>query len=163
MATETSVTVRTLFAPDDDTTGEFLRFVGRARRSIHILIFGYHLPALTDLLIAKHGSGVSVRLLLDHSQSKGHAEAGEVARLLAAHLDVVVGTSPVHHQILHSKFTVVDGEWVEDGSWNYSLSAPSQANTMNFVQDAARAAEFIAHWQRLRDWIVANEPGLQPS
>lgn len=161
MATETQLTVRTLFAPEDDTTGAFLAFVAQAQRSIHILIYGYHLPGLTDDLIAKHQAGLEVRLLLDHSQAEGRAESGEVQRLVAASLDVVVGTSPVQHQILHSKFTVIDRAWVEDGSWNYSLSAPKQANTMNFIRDPGRAAEFLAHWETLRAWILADEPQLQ--
>jgi phosphatidylserine/phosphatidylglycerophosphate/cardiolipin synthase-like enzyme len=157
-----AVHVRTLFAPFDDTTGEFLRFVQSATRSIDILIFGFHLPKLTDILIAKHQARVRVSLLLDHSQEAGKAERGEVEKLLAAGVPLLIGTSPVHGQILHSKFTVVDGKAVEHGSWNYSLSASQQSNDMHFVEHEGYAQAYLQHHNAIRSFILLHEMAYQP-
>lgn len=164
MPISATLSIRTLFAPFDDTAGEFLRFVNTAQHSIDVQIYGFHLPALTDTLIAKHKAGVRVSLILDHTQEAGKAEASEVAKLLAAGVPLLVGTSPVHRQILHSKFTVIDGESVEHGSWNYSLSASQQSNDMHFVEGSAEyAAAYLRHHDRIRSFITLHEMCLQPT
>lgn len=158
-----SLKIRTLFAPFDDTTAAFLVFVQGARKSLDINIYGFHLPALTETLIAKHRAGVRVSIILDHSQERGRAEQAEVQKLIDAGVPLLVGTSPVHGQILHSKFTVVDGVAVEHGSWNYSLSASQQSNDMHFVEDADYAAEYQRHHDRIRSFIVMHQMAMQPA
>lgn len=163
MPATATVSVLTYFAPFDDTTSLFLKFVASAQKSIDTVIYGMHLPAFEDLLIEKHRQGVRISLVLDHSQSAGKAEAQEVRRLVDAGVPLIIGTSPMHGQILHSKFTVVDGHAVEHGSWNYSLSAAAQSNTMCFVDDAAYAAEFLKHHDRLIAFIKLHEHITQPT
>ena len=163
MAATASVSIQTLFAPFDDTTAAFLDFITSAKRSVHVVIYGCHLPRFTDLLIAKHQAGQTISIILDHTQAEGKAESGEVARLVAAGVPLLIGTSPIHHQILHSKFAVVDEESVEFGSWNYSLSASQQSNTMSFVRDKGYAADFLRHHDRIRSFIVMHEMTLQPA
>jgi len=161
MAATASVTVATWFAPFDDTQAEFLRFVGDAQHSIRTVIYGYHLPTLTDLLIAKHRAGLVVELILDHSQAEGRAERSEVQKLIDADVPLLIGTSPVHRQILHSKFTVVDELAVEFGSWNYSLSASAQSNTMSEIRHDEYAQTFLQHFDRLRAFIQLHEMAMQ--
>src|SRR5512146_1484887 len=164
MAVTASLQIRTLFAPFDDTTAAFLTFVGSAQKSLDINIYGFHLPALTATLIAKHQAGVRVSVILDHSQERGKAEAGEVQKLVEAGVPLLVGTSPVHGQILHSKFTVVDGVSVEHGSWNYSLSASQQSNDMHFVEEAPEyAPAYLRHHDRTPAFILLHEMAMQPT
>lgn len=162
MPAEASVAVRTLFAPFDDSTGEYLKFVSSAKRDIRVIIYGCHLPALTDALIAKHQAGVTVNIILDHSQAEGKAEAAEVARLVAAGVPLLIGTSPVHGQILHTKATIVDECAVESGSWNYSLSAAQQSNTLTFVHDADYARAYLDHWHRIWGFVKFHDMIYQP-
>lgn len=157
------LTIKTLFAPWDDTTGEFIAFVQSAQKSLDISIYGFHLPHLTDVLIQKHQAGVRVSLILDHSQEQGKAEQSEVQRLLDVGLPLLIGTSPVHGQILHSKFTVVDGKAVEHGSWNYSLSASQQSNDMHFVEHEGYAASYLQHHNAIRSFILLHEMAYQPT
>jgi len=162
MSASASVAVRTLFAPFEDVEGEFLAFLNGAQRSVQTLIYGWHLPRMTDILIAHHQAGQEVSIILDHTQAGGHAEAGEVQRLVTAGVPLLIGTSPVHHAILHTKATVVDGGGVEFGSWNYSLSASQQSNTASFVHDVAYAAAFLQHFDRIRSFIALHEMAMQP-
>ena len=163
MAATASVSIRTLFAPFDDTTAAFLAFVQSAQRRLDINIYGFHLPALTDVLIAKHQAGVTVSVILDHSQAEGKAEAAQVQKLVDAGVPLLIGTSPVHGQILHSKFTVVDGKAVEHGSWNYSLSASQQSNDMHFVEHAEYAQEYQRHHDRIRAFVLMHDMAYQPA
>ncbi len=163
MAVSATISERVLFAPFDETAAEFLAFVGSATKSLAINIYGFHLPPLTDLLIAKHRAGVMVSLILDHSQEAGRAEGAEVAKLVAAGVPLLVGTSPVHRQILHAKFTVVDGTAVEYGSWNYSLSASQQSNDLHFTTSEEIAREYLKHHDTIRTFIVLHEMAMQPA
>lgn len=163
MPANLNVNVRTLFAPFDPTEGEFEQFVASAKHSIFMLVFGFHLPTLSDILIEKVKAGLRVGVILDHSQSEGKAEAGEVQRLVAAKVPLLIGTSPKHGQILHSKFTVIDEHSVEHGSWNYSTSAGSQSNDMHFVEhapDYVRA--YLEHWHRIFGFVSIHQKLYQP-
>jgi phosphatidylserine/phosphatidylglycerophosphate/cardiolipin synthase-like enzyme len=162
MPAEAAVRVRTIFAPFDNTTEEYLAFVQSAARSITIIIYGMHLPTLTALLIAKHQAGVKVNLILDHSQAEGRAESQEVQKLVDAGVPLLIGTSPVHGQILHTKATIIDEAAVESGSWNYSLSASAQSNTLTFVHDADYARAYLEHWSRIRSFIILHDMIYQP-
>jgi len=162
MPAEASVRVRTLFSPFDATSEEYLAFVQSATRSIFLQIYGYHLPALGDTLVAKHQAGVNVNVILDHSQAEGKAEVQEVQKLVAAGVPLLIGTSPVHGQILHSKFTVIDESAVESGSWNYSLSASAQSNTLTFVHDPDYARAYLDHFHRIRMFIIMHDAIYQP-
>lgn len=158
-----SVHVETLFSPWDDTQQAFLDYIAATQKSLFIVIYGLHLPPLIDILLAKHAAGVEIGLILDHTQAAGKAERGDVARLVAAGVPLLIGTSPVHGQILHSKFAVRDEASVEFGSWNYSLSASQQSNTMTFISDAPYAAAFLHHYHRLHAFILLHDMVMQPS
>jgi phosphatidylserine/phosphatidylglycerophosphate/cardiolipin synthase-like enzyme len=153
--------MRSYFSPDDDIQSKIIKETREARKSILMAIYGFHLPPLTDLLIQKHKEGVMVKCILDLSQSKGKAEAIEVKKLLDAGVDVVIGTSPEAHQIMHEKAICIDGYHTLTGSYNFSLSAAKQVNHMDFVYSHDRAEWFTKFFKKLRTWIVKNEPQNQ--
>lgn len=153
--------IRMLHSPEDDTTQAMLDVVKQATKSVYVTIYGFHLPALRDELIAKHQAGLDVSVILDHTQAEGKAEHPDVQMLYDAGVPVVIGTSSEHHQIIHDKNCVVDGHLVETGSWNYSLSASWQDNTMWIIDSAEVASALISVHQTIRSWIVVHEKMLQ--
>lgn len=163
MSAEASVKVTTLFAPFDSVTDAYLTFLKSAKRSVYVVIYGFTLAPLMDTLIAQHQAGVRVNLILDHTQAAGVAERVQVQRLIDAKVPLFIGTSPIHRQILHSKFTVVDERAVESGSWNYSLSASAQSNTLTFVEDADYARAYLEHFHQLWGFIHLHEMVMQPA
>src|SRR5579883_1487122 len=100
--------IRSYFSPQDDIQTEILKEVQAAKKSILLAIYAFHLPPLTNILIQKHKEGVNVQCVLDFSQSKGRAERTEVQKLFRAGVDVVIGTSPKAHQIMHEKGMCID-------------------------------------------------------
>src|SRR5260221_10723699 len=101
-----------------------------------------------------------VSLILDHSQEAGRAEGAEVAKLVAAGVPLLVGTSPVHRQILHAKFTVVDSTAVEYGSWKHSLSAGPQSKDPHFTPREEVAPGDPKHPHTNPPFILLHEIGM---
>src|SRR5258708_30901810 len=92
----TATAIRVWMSPFHETKAAYLDFVRSAQRSIHTNIFGWHIPELTDEIIAAHRRGVKVDVIFDHSQAQGKAEAAEIAKLMRARVPFLIGTSPRH-------------------------------------------------------------------
>ncbi len=150
-------TRQTFFSPADDTLAAFMKFVASAQKMIRIADYSFNLVPLVDLLIAKHQAGVDVALVLDKSQAGGATEVPQLARLKAAGVPYVVGTS-TKHKIMHAKFCVVEEDWITSGSWNYTGAASDEDNHLDLEHNETRAKWFTERWQEMHDWIVANEP-----
>lgn len=146
--------IKTLYSPDDDIHSELIKEVTEAQESILMMIYGFTLPDLTDLLIQKHQAGVKVQCVMDLSQSRGKTEKVQVQKLLDAGLDVVIGTSPVAHQIMHEKGLCLDGARTITGSWNFSTSAAKQVNHMDFIYSEDRAAKFTEFFNEIRQSMI---------
>jgi phosphatidylserine/phosphatidylglycerophosphate/cardiolipin synthase-like enzyme len=154
--------IKSFFSPQDDIQAEIIKEVQKAKQTVLVAIYGFHLPPLTNVLIDKHREGVEVHCILDLSQSKGEAERPQVEKLIDAGIDVVIGTSPKAHQIMHEKAMCIDGVHVITGSYNFSTSAAEQVNHMDFIYSKDRAEWFTNFFNDLRAWILKNEKGDQP-
>ncbi len=158
-----------LITPFQDGTKAYLAFLGQAKRSIRIMVYGFTLAPVVDALIVAKQKGVSVNLILDHTQAMGHAEKPEIERLVAGGFvdgrDFLIGTSPEHHAINHLKATWIDsGEpdaAVFHGSWNYSLSATQELNSIEIVPSPELAQAFDQVWDFAWDWVLKNEAQYQ--
>jgi phosphatidylserine/phosphatidylglycerophosphate/cardiolipin synthase-like enzyme len=150
-------TRKTYFSPQDDTVAVFLDFIRSAKNKIRIADYSFNLEPLVELLIEKHSQKVDVQLVLDKSQSSGTTEKPAIAKLKEAKISFVVGTSD-KHKIMHNKFAIVDDEWVQSGSWNYTAAAADEDNFFDIEHSIDRANVFMADWQGMFDWITKNEP-----
>ena len=163
-----------LITPYADGLSAFEAFLASSARPgarLRTMIYGCTLQPFFDALITAHTAGCDVRVIFDHTQAAGKAEAPQIERLLEAGLvdgeQFLIGTSPVHHQIVHLKATVIrapDGKaMVEDGSWNYSVSASQQLNDLCFTESDALARYYEQAFDRLWDWVSAHELQYQKS
>jgi phosphatidylserine/phosphatidylglycerophosphate/cardiolipin synthase-like enzyme len=149
------------FSPEDDTTKEFLAFMATAQKSIRLADFSFNLVPLVDLLIQKFKAGVDVQLVLDKSQSGGKSEVPEVKAILAAGIPCMIGES-TDHKIMHNKFTIIDGEVVQYGSWNYTAVASDEDNFFVIDQEPIVAEAFMADWQKMFDYIKSQSQTPAP-
>jgi phosphatidylserine/phosphatidylglycerophosphate/cardiolipin synthase-like enzyme len=150
---------RFYLAPQDDIKTPFLDFINSATKTIHIEIYGFTLPELVDALLKKSAEGVWIGLLLDKTQAGGASEKLQLDRIRTGKMEYHIGMSP-RHRIRHSKFTVVDSEWVEDGSLNYSAGSFLQNNTVRITKDPQLAALLISDWETNKAWIINQGAGL---
>ena len=147
----------TYFSPYDDTQDAFLNFIKTAQKKIRLADYSFNLEPLVQLLVQKLGAGVDVQLVLDRSQSTGQTEQPVIDQLKQAKVPMVIGTSSLR-QIMHNKFTIIDDEWVQSGSWNYTAAASKEDNFFDVEHSPDRAQQFTAYWQKMWDWISQNEP-----
>jgi phosphatidylserine/phosphatidylglycerophosphate/cardiolipin synthase-like enzyme len=172
--------ISTTFQPDQSGIDAYLQFLDGTKKSLRVAVYEMTEPKVVDKLIElKQKRGINdIIVLLDKTQTvarSGKYEQPLIQRLRDAGIEVVIGTSMQKHNIMHLKMTIRDGLWVEDGSWNYSKSANTQANDVNIIQSPKRAALFLGYWQRMyafmkqqdqTPWIKAkpaDKPAAEPA
>lgn len=150
---------QTVFTPYEDGAQAYLGLLDKAQKSVYIADYSFGSKAVADKLIdLKVNRHVDVHLLLDLSQSRSvKTEAALIESMRNAGIEVVIGTSEKSHQIMHDKYTIVDGLWVESGSWNYTDPANKQANVLDIVKSPKRARMFKANWDRMHTFMQAQE------
>jgi len=150
-------TRQTFFSPDDDTQDAFLNFIKTAKVKVRLADYSFNLEPLVQLLIQQKNAGVDVQLVLDSSQATGTTEKPVIDQLKQAGVSMVIGTSSLR-KIMHNKFTIIDDEWVQSGSWNYTAAASQEDNFFDIEHSPDRAQKFTMYWQKMWDWISKNEP-----
>jgi hypothetical protein len=160
--------IDTSFMPYQSGIDKYLAYLDGTRTSLRIAVYELSEPRVVDKVLELQGRGVKdIKFLLDKSQTisrSGKYEQAQIKRLRDAGIEVVIGTSEQKHNIMHLKMTIRDGLWVEDGSWNYSKSANTQANNINIIKSAMRAQLFLAQWQRMYAYMSTQDqtPWVKP-
>lgn len=156
-AFDCNIPSKVYFTPYDDGLTPYLELLDRAQKNVYIAIYGFTEPAITDKLIELHKRGIQVHIVMDKSQSRGKYQSLQTMALQDAGIDLVIGTSAVHGQIMHDKFTVVDNRYVEVGSWNYTTSATKQDNVLIFSDSSILAAQFMGYWEHIHNDMLAQQ------
>lgn len=154
--------IETVATPKQSGLAAYHKLLDRTQTSVLVAIYGFTEQSIGDKLIALHKDGKTVRVLADRSQAKGRSGKALILRLREAGIEVIIGTSP-RSGIMHHKFTIIDGLWVEDGSWNYSASADKQANLLNFMKSKKRADFLIGVWNHLHAHMSKQDQTLVAS
>jgi|GEM_PF-494647 len=154
--------IETHFMPYESGLDAYLNFLDGTRSSLRVAVYALTEPKIADKLIElKQDRKIKdIIVLLDKSQTvarSGPYEQALIKRLRDVGIEVVIGTSEVKHNIMHLKMTVRDGVWVEDGSWNYTKSANSQANNVNIIKSPKRAKLFLSDWQRMYAFMKTQD------
>jgi phosphatidylserine/phosphatidylglycerophosphate/cardiolipin synthase-like enzyme len=153
--------IETHFMPYESGIDAYLNFLDGTRHSLRIAVYELSEPRIVDKVLELKQRGVKdIIFLLDKSQTvsrSGKYEQAQIKRLRDAGIEVVIGTSEQKHNIMHLKMTIRDGLWTEDGSWNYSKSANTQANNVNIIKSKKRAAIFLNDWQRMYDFMSKQD------
>lgn len=118
---ELSVTnLETCFSPNEGCDQKLIGIIASANKTLDVAIYSIAHPGIANAIIAAQTRGVTVRMVVDKSQSVGaHSETGT---LTTANVPLKIGNVA---GIMHDKFTIVDGIVLETGSFNYSNSATS--------------------------------------
>ncbi|MDE2029923.1 MAG: phospholipase D family protein, partial [Alphaproteobacteria bacterium] len=111
--------VELAFSPNGGAENLVIKAIGSAKRSIDVAAYAFTSHPIAEALIAAHGKGVNVRVVIDHEQVEKYYHS--IAPYLIAHgvklrVDIV-------HSLMHDKYLVIDGKTVETGSFNYTVSA----------------------------------------
>jgi len=133
-----------------------------------IIAYAFTLSDMIQDLLNAHAKGLPLHLYLDYSQSTGKTEQPLVKQLVAAGIEVTIGTSPAGSEfICHTKGIVSDPAanggslWCWEGSTNFSLSAWQQVNTAMVFSSQKWRDEFVAQFEALRQFAWTHERNLQ--
>lgn len=132
------------FSPAGSCDLKLVALIRSARKSIDVAIYDINLPALINELLLQ-ANKIPVRILVDRRQSK--EEHSRVPSLMQHGANVRYGRQ---RGIFHNKFTIVDGNMVETGSFNYTRNASSN-NSENQVYLASPVIvnQYLHHFEEL--------------
>ena len=92
--------------------------LSRARQSLDICVFTITNNMISNVIEDLHERGIKVRIMTDDDKSLDRGS--DIYRLRDAGIEVRFDNSP-HH--MHHKFAIVDGQWLINGSFNWTRSA----------------------------------------
>ena len=144
-------TVEVAFSPKGGATAATVRFIGEARLSIRMAAYGLTSNPIGKALVEAKKRGVDVRVVVDRDHNGQRGEANSVANYLAANgIALRVDTAV---RIQHNKYVIVDGQSVQNGSFNFTRAAET-SNAENIVIHRGApglARLFTDNWNRLWD------------
>jgi phosphatidylserine/phosphatidylglycerophosphate/cardiolipin synthase-like enzyme len=153
VVSNTSSNLQTYFTPDTVCTPIYIDWLEKnCKKNLYVADYTFTNEGIVEEYLTLRKRGVEIHLILDKLQyTSVKAEKGLVARLRRAGCEVVIASSPKKSAIMHLKCSIVDSQYVEDGSWNYSTPADNQCNSLNFsiLPDTDRAKAFMAAWQEI--------------
>ncbi len=144
-------TVEVAFSPKGGATAATVRFIGEARLSIRVAAYGLTSNPIGKALVEAKKRGVDVRVVVDKNHNGQRGGANSVANYLAANGIALRVDGAV--RIQHNKVVIVDGQSVQNGSFNFT-SAAEISNAENIVihRDSPGLARlFTDNWTRLWD------------
>lgn len=137
--------IQAYFSPKDNIEQVILDDLSKAKKSVHLSLYGITNQPLADKLIELQKAGVDVILCEDKLQSSGphdlHADFEKNGIKVAIKK---TGT------LEHNKFVIIDNTIVIMGSWNWSDSAQKQDNSDVVIMDCPdQVKKFEDAFQRI--------------
>jgi phosphatidylserine/phosphatidylglycerophosphate/cardiolipin synthase-like enzyme len=148
---------RQLFSPLGHIEEALVRAIKAAQSSIEIAMFSFYSQKIADALLEMKRAHpeIRIRILMDYSQSKlaalddWFASRGFDVRLLAG--PAGDDGDPMFEK-MHNKMMLIDGRFLETGSFNYSPNAENNSfENANFTDEPADLAGYVAYFERL--WL----------
>jgi phosphatidylserine/phosphatidylglycerophosphate/cardiolipin synthase-like enzyme len=132
------------FSPHGGVTDALVKYIDTAKSSVRVLAYNFTSKPVAQALIDAHKRGVDVQIVLDKSVPTERDSA--LPDLLAAG---VVSYIDKAHRIAHNKTILVDGEWIETGSFNYSPNAENFNGENALICHGVEAyAQYNADWEK---------------
>ena len=140
------------FSPEQNCDIKFWKFIQSAKKSLDVAIYDItHVKIAHELLVAS--KRIPVRVLIDLRQAKGAHTL--VPLLIKGGIPVRIGNQ---RGIMHNKFTVLDGQWVETGSFNYTNNASDKNNENQlYLNNPKVEKRFAEIWERAKSHRISQK------
>lgn len=106
------------FSPKGGCTQRVVEEIGKARKEVLVLAYSFTSEPISKALVAAHKRGVTVEVVLDHSNEK--EEHTDLTTFVDAGLKPFVDAQ---HAIAHNKVMVIDRKTILTGSFNFTNQA----------------------------------------
>lgn len=132
------------FSPHDHCDQVLINFINSAKKSIDIAIFDLSHKGIADAII-NASKKVPLRIVADKKQAHKHHSL--INHLLSNGVQIKLRNKG---SCMHNKFAIVDGSFLETGSFNYSKNA-SRSNDENqvYIYDSKIVSEFQKEFEEL--------------
>lgn len=136
----------------------------KATKTLDVADYDFDLANVADAMARAKKRGVTVRMVTDTdtlTNTKDKEIQGAFDTLKAVSIPIV---DDRRGPIMHNKFTVVDNEWVETGSWNYTDGDTYHLNNNQIIIHNAQlaqnyTAEFVKMFEK-RAFGPNKTPGV---
>ncbi|MHB1416998.1 MAG: phospholipase D-like domain-containing protein [Chloroflexota bacterium] len=122
----------------------------KATRTLDVAVYDFDLADVAEAMARAKARGIAVRMVTDSDTLQNARDANvqsAFAKVRSAGIPIVADE---REAIMHHKFTVVDGEWVETGSWNYTDGDTYRLNNnMVIIHSPELARNYTAEFERM--------------
>ncbi|HEY3117537.1 MAG TPA: phospholipase D-like domain-containing protein [Chloroflexota bacterium] len=129
----------------------------RAQNTLDVAVYEIDLGPVADAMARAEQRGVQVRMVTDTdtlTNTRNPSTKRVLDELRGAGVPIV---DDQRRPIMHHKFAVVDGRWVETGSWNFTFSETYRNNNYAILIDSPQlAANYTAEFEKM---FVAHQFG----
>lgn len=142
------------FSDQDRIADRIIAAINQTRHTLDIAVYSITQPDIAAAMEAAHHRGVRVRVVSDEGQSLDRNS--EVYYLRSQGIGVrLSGGFRGRRSLMHNKFAIFDGNLVETGSFNWTISANSY-NFENaiFIADHTVAARYEREFDHI--WAQAH-------
>jgi phosphatidylserine/phosphatidylglycerophosphate/cardiolipin synthase-like enzyme len=123
--------------------------MNRTRRTLDVAIYEFNLRNVAEAMARAADRGARVRMVTD-SDTLADKDATTQAALDVIREAGIPIVPDGRRGLMHNKFTVVDGEWVETGSANYTdREAYRNNNNAIVVQSRTLAENYTAEFEKM--------------
>ena len=141
---------RASFSPLGGTEAQLIKAISLCTKTLDIAIFSLYSEAIAGAIAAAKDLGLAVRVVADVSQAR---RSPAVAALLKRGIDLRLSSGRGGLGVLHHKFSLLDHEMLDTGSYNFSFNAENdnfenQFHTTDTGDLAAYQTEFEAVWDQ---------------
>lgn len=142
-------TIEVVFSPNNGATATIVKALAGARKSILVSAYSFTSKDLANAVLDAKKRNVTVKLILDKSQSSQRYSASTFFANLGFDLRI-----DVKHAIYHNKVMIIDDNTVITGSFNFTKAAETKnAENVLIIRDNPRLArlykqDWWSHWNQ---------------
>jgi phosphatidylserine/phosphatidylglycerophosphate/cardiolipin synthase-like enzyme len=130
------------FSPNGGCEQAVASLIESAQVGVYMLAYGFTSEKIATALIERKALGLNVFVVLDKSDKT--AKNSMLLALRRGNVDVSIDSK---HAIAHNKVIIVDGEWVETGSFNYTQAAEHSNSENCLIEHASDKAKlYMSNW-----------------
>ena len=128
---------------------KLVALIDTAKTSVDVAGYDFDLMDVADALARAKGRGATVRMVTDTDTLTNKDAAVQAAFKLLRDAGIPI-VDDQRSPIMHNKFTVVDREWVQTGSWNYTDGDTYHLNNnLIIVHSPELAANYAAEFAKM--------------
>lgn len=142
-----SPTFEVAFSPNQGATKLIISTIKEAKKNIYVAAFALTSQSIADALVDAQKNGVEVRVILDKKQNKDAHSKSDLLRKKRIKVRIS------NRSLMHNKYMIIDGNTLQLGSFNYSMSAENKnaENVLVIHNSPDLVGLYLNEWQKLWD------------